>query len=126
LNLVQYDVMLQRYYPAAGAADTRVLVLGGRARWAIRRQAEPGSFRSNYHRGGQAEVAATGGEAGKLAEQAAAACGLGFAGVDIIASENGPLVLEVNGSPGFQAVEEAYDADVAGEIIRYCHGLLAN
>lgn len=126
LNLVQYDVMLQRYYPAAGGADLRVLVLGGQARWAIRRQAEPGSFRSNFHRGGQAEVATTSGAASRLAEQAAALCGLGFAGVDIIESGSGPLVLEVNGSPGFRAVEEAHSTDVASEIIYHCHGLLSN
>jgi ribosomal protein S6--L-glutamate ligase len=70
LNLVQYDVLLQRYYPAASGSDTRVLVLGGQARWAVERTSRPGGFRSNFHRGGTAVSCEITPEIARLAEEA--------------------------------------------------------
>jgi ribosomal protein S6--L-glutamate ligase len=119
LNFVQYDVLLQRYLPQAAESDLRVLVLGGRARWAMRRSSV-GGFRSNIHRGGTAVAvdfdSAAAARCAVVAEQAAAAFGLGLAGVDIVEGEQ-PLVLEVNSRPGFEMLEEVTGADIAGEIV---------
>jgi ribosomal protein S6--L-glutamate ligase len=119
LNLLQYDVLLQRYLPGAAQSDLRVLVLGGRARWAIRRSSSAGRFRSNFHRGGSVVPAEIDPEAGQLAERAAAAFDLGLAGVDIAEDEGRRYILEVNGSPGFEATEQAHGADIAGAILDY-------
>lgn len=117
MNLVQYDVMLQRYLPQAAAGDTRVLVLGGRARWAVRRESPPGGFRSNLHRGGTPSAHELSPELAMLAERAAAVFGLGLAGVDIADSDEGLMVMEVNASPGFNTIETVYGVDVAGAIL---------
>jgi len=119
MNLVQYDVMFQRFYPAASASDLRILVLHGAARWAIRRTSQSGRFRSNFHRGGTAEPAEPTAEQATLALRAAELLDLGFAGVDLIdGGEGRDLVLEVNGSPGFEAVDMACGADVAAEVLK--------
>lgn len=119
LNLVQYDVLLQRFYPEAGGSDTRVLVLGGQARWAVTRTSRPGGFRSNFHRGGTAVACEVTPESARLAEDAARLFCLGLAGVDLLQGPQGPLLLEVNGSPGFETIEQAHGVDVAGEILSY-------
>nr|MDQ3022905.1 30S ribosomal protein S6--L-glutamate ligase [bacterium] len=114
-------VLLQRYYQQAARGDIRVLVLGGEARWGVRRISAPGEFRSNIHRGGIGERIDLAGEFApyaRLAEQAAAVFGLGLAGVDLIEGDI-PRVLEINSSPGFEAPEELYGADIAGAIIDY-------
>lgn len=123
LNLVQYDVMLQRYYPAGARRDLRVLVLGGEPRWAVARRTPGGGFRSNLHRGGEAARAKPRKQTLELAARAAAVFELGLAGVDIIESKRGPLVLEVNASPGFQAIELVYEEDIAAEILKYAASL---
>ena len=117
LNLVAYDVMLQRYYPEAAQTDIRVLVLNGEARWAVRRTSSGGRFRSNFHRGGSAEKLELTTGLAELAVKAADAFELGFAGVDIIESEDSWLVLEVNASPGFETVDKVHNVDVAGEVL---------
>jgi ribosomal protein S6--L-glutamate ligase len=117
LNLVQYDVMLQRFYPAGAKSDLRVLVLGGQPRWAVRRHAPPGGFRANYHRGGRAEAIELVPRLAELACRAAACFELGLAGVDFIEQDGRALIMEVNGSPGFQTIEECHGVDVAGAII---------
>jgi ribosomal protein S6--L-glutamate ligase len=124
LNLLQYDAMLQRFHPGAAQADTRVLVLGGRARWAIRRSSADGRFRSNFHQGGSASAAELDSELAALAQQAAGAFGLGLAGVDIADDNGRRYVLEVNSSPGFEATEAAHGADIAGAILDYAASLL--
>ena len=124
MNLVQYDVMLQRCYPVARETDLRVLVIGGEPRWAVRRRAGDGAFRANFHRGGHAEPIALTPERYDLATRATECFGLGLAGVDLIETDDGLLVLEVNGSPGYQAVEEAHGADVAAAIISATRALL--
>jgi ribosomal protein S6--L-glutamate ligase len=119
LNLVQYDVLLQRFYPEAAGSDTRVLVLGGTARWAVQRKSRRGGFRSNFHRGGTAVACELTPEIARLAEEAAQLFNLGLAGVDLIRGPHGLLVLEVNSSPGFETIEHAHGADVAVEILSY-------
>ena len=117
LNLVQYDVLLQRYYPEAAQGDARVLVLSGKARWAVRRESPPGGFRSNLHRGGEPSALELTESLTSLAERGAAVFGLGLAGVDIVETGAGPIVMEVNASPGFNTIETVYGANVAGAIL---------
>ncbi|MFC0677118.1 30S ribosomal protein S6--L-glutamate ligase [Lysobacter korlensis] len=113
------NFLVQEFVAEAKGADLRCFVVGGKVVAAMRRQAPKGDFRSNLHRGGTAKgVKAT--EAEKdVAVRAAAALGLGIAGVDLIRSQRGPLVLEVNASPGLEGIENASGADVAGAIIRH-------
>ena len=86
---------------------------------AMRRQAPPGEFRSNLHRGGFGEPTELSPKERKLALKAASTLGLEIAGVDMLRSSHGPLVLEVNSSPGLEGIESASSEDVAREIIRY-------
>jgi ribosomal protein S6--L-glutamate ligase len=118
LNLLGYDAMLQRYLPGAAQSDLRVLVLGGEARWAIRRSSN-GRFRSNFHQGGSAAAAVIDHNLAELACSAAGAFGLGLAGVDIALNDGEAYILEVNSSPGFEATEAAHGVDIAGEILDY-------
>ncbi|MFS1165275.1 ATP-grasp domain-containing protein, partial [Aeromonas salmonicida] len=97
----------------------RCLVVNGKVVAAMRRQAQPGEFRSNLHRGGTAEAIKISPEERATAVQAAKIMGLDVAGVDILRSARGPLVLEVNSSPGLQGVEAASGKDVAGKIIEF-------
>ena len=111
--------LLQEFIAEAGGADLRCLVVGGEVVAAMRRQAPEGDFRANLHRGGVAEgVQATAAEA-DLAVRAARALGLGVAGVDLVASARGPLVLEVNASPGLEGIERSTGIDIAGRIIDF-------
>jgi len=119
MNLIQYDVLVQRYYPWAAQRDVRVLVLGGEARWAVERVSGGGRFRSNFHRGGQAGAVELPVEAVELAVRAAGVFRLGLAGVDLIESPGGLLVMEVNSSPGFETIETVHSVDVAAEILRF-------
>ncbi|MCH7471603.1 RimK family alpha-L-glutamate ligase [bacterium] len=119
MNLVQYDVLLQRYYPAGAERDLRVLVLGGKPRWAVRRTVAAGKFRSNFHRGGTAEAVDIDEKTRELAARAAGVFGLGLAGVDLIEDDGSIIVMEVNSSPGFQTIEQAHKNDVAGAILDY-------
>jgi ribosomal protein S6--L-glutamate ligase len=118
LNLVQYDVMLQRYYPQAQGRDLRVLVLGGEPRWTVERQAEDGAFRANYHRGGTATAVEPGAAVLETARRSAELFGLGLAGIDLIESADGYVVIEVNGSPGYATIEHEHGVDVAASIIQ--------
>lgn len=111
--------LVQEFIPEAKGADLRCFVVGGKVVAAMKRQAPKGDFRSNLHRGGSAR-----GAKATLAEQdaairAARVLGLGVAGVDLIRSNRGPLVLEVNASPGLEGIEDATGVDVAGAIVEY-------
>ncbi len=117
LNLIQYDGLLQRYYPAARELDLRVLVLGGRVLGAVKRVAGEDDFRSNFHRGGMLYKYELSPELEELAVKASAALGTHFAGVDIIETGSGPVVLEVNLSPGFEGFDKVYSADIAKEVL---------
>ena len=109
--------LVQEFVAEAKGADLRCFVVGDQVVASMRRQAPPGEFRSNLHRGGTAKaVQATRAER-EMAVRAASALGLQVAGVDLIRSQRGPLVLEVNASPGLEGIEEATGVDIAGGII---------
>ncbi len=122
------NILVQEYIAEAGGADLRCFVIGDRVVAAIERQGAPGEFRSNLHRGGSAAPAKLTPEERSTAVRAAQAMGLRIAGVDILRSNHGPLVMEVNSSPGLEGVERATNKDVAGLIVKYLekhakHGL---
>lgn len=109
--------LVQEFVAEAKGADLRCFVVGDEVVASMRRQAPVGEFRSNLHRGGTAKaVQATYAER-DVAVRAAAALGLQVAGVDLIRSRRGPLVLEVNASPGLEGIEDATGVDIAGRII---------
>ena len=112
-------VLVQEFVAEANGADIRAFVIGGRVVGAIRRQGLEGEFRSNLHRGGNAVAITLTSEEEQAAIEAARALGLKVAGVDMLPSDRGPLVLEVNSSPGLEGIETATGIDVAGEIIAY-------
>ena len=112
-------VLVQQFVGESRGRDLRVVVVGGRVIAAMERRAAPDEFRSNVHRGGRTEKATLTAELGRLAERAADVLGLGFAGVDLIVSRRGPLVLEVNSSPGLEGIERATGADIATPVIEH-------
>ena len=113
------NIMVQEYIKEAGGADIRCLVVGDKVVAAMKRQAQPGEFRSNLHRGGSASIIKITPSERKTAINAAKVMGLNVAGVDILRSERGPLVMEVNSSPGLEGIEKATEKDVAGMIIEF-------
>lgn len=116
---IDVNIMVQEYIAEAGGADVRCFVIGDRVVAAMRRQAQPGEFRSNLHRGGSAETTRISPAERRTAVGAARAMGLNMAGVDLIRSNHGPLVLEVNSSPGLEGIEKSTDIDVADLIIQF-------
>ncbi|WP_271679483.1 30S ribosomal protein S6--L-glutamate ligase [Thermomonas mangrovi] len=117
------NFLVQEFIAEARGADLRCFVVGDRVVAAMRRQAPKGEFRSNLHRGGTAKpVRITRAEAA-TAVRAARVLGLGVAGVDMLRSKRGPLVLEVNSSPGLEGIEAATGVDVAGCIVSHVVGL---
>ncbi|WP_416306465.1 30S ribosomal protein S6--L-glutamate ligase [Neptunicella sp. SCSIO 80796] len=113
------DIMVQEYIREAGGADIRCFVLGDKVVAAMKRQAKAGEFRSNLHRGGTATVVRLTPEERSTAVRAARTMGLNVAGVDILRSNHGPVVMEVNSSPGLEGIEAATGKDVAGKIIEF-------
>ncbi|MFN0003022.1 MAG: 30S ribosomal protein S6--L-glutamate ligase [Pseudohongiellaceae bacterium] len=113
------DFLVQEFIKEAGGSDIRCLVVGDKVIAAMQRTATKGEYRSNLHRGGKAEKIKLRPEERSLAVRAAAVMGLDLAGVDIIRSSHGPVVIEVNSSPGLQGIEQATGIDVAGKIIQY-------
>ena len=113
------NFIVQEFIGEAKGADLRCFVVGSRVVASMRRQAKAGEFRSNLHRGGTAKAADLSDEEREIAIRAARVMGLGVAGVDLLRSKRGPLVLEVNSSPGLEGIEGATGVDVAGEIIDY-------
>lgn len=112
-------ILVQEFIKEAGGADIRCLVVGGRVIAAMRRQARAGEFRSNLHRGAAADKVKLTPEERSTAVRAAKAMGLNVAGVDILRSNHGPVVIEVNSSPGLEGIEGATQVDVAGAVIRF-------
>lgn len=113
------NFLVQEFIAEAEGADIRCFVVGDSVVAAMRRQAPKGDFRSNLHRGGTAEAVAPSDDERAIAVRAAQVLGLGVAGVDLIRAQRGPLVLEVNSSPGLEGIEAATGVDVAGKIIEY-------
>ena len=116
---LEADILVQEFIKESSGTDIRALVVGNRVVAAMRRIAPDGEFRSNVHRGGKAEHVKLNPEEEKMAVVAAQVLGLRVAGVDLMRSNRGPLVLEVNSSPGLQGIETSSGVDVAGEIIRF-------
>ncbi|NVK63347.1 MAG: 30S ribosomal protein S6--L-glutamate ligase [Flavobacteriales bacterium] len=112
-------VIAQEFIKEAGGADIRAFVVDGQIVGAMKRQGKEGEFRSNLHRGGSASIIELTDEEERTALKAAKAMGLGVAGVDMLQSEKGPLVLEVNSSPGLEGIENATGRDIAKDIIKY-------
>lgn len=119
------NFLVQEFVAEAKGADLRCFVVGGRVVAAMRRQAPKGDFRSNLHRGGSAKGVRASEAEKDVAVRAAGALGLGVAGVDLIRSDRGPLVLEVNASPGLEGIESASGIDVAGAIVDHVAARLA-
>ncbi|GAA3930272.1 30S ribosomal protein S6--L-glutamate ligase [Litoribacillus peritrichatus] len=113
------NILVQEYIKEAGGADIRCLVIGDKVVAAMKRQAAPGEFRSNLHRGGSAELVKLSPAERKTAVDAAKTMGLGMCGVDILRANNGPVVMEVNSSPGLEGIEVSTGKDVAGMIFDY-------
>lgn len=111
--------LVQEFVAEAEGADLRCLVVGDRVVASMRRQAAAGDFRSNLHRGGSAEAVEASQDECEVAVRAAQAVGLHVAGVDLIRAQRGPLVLEVNASPGLEGIEAATGVDVAGEMLDF-------
>lgn len=112
-------ILAQEFIAEAGGMDIRCIVVGGRVVATMKRQGAKGEFRSNLHRGGNAAAIKITPEERATAVRAAKVMGLGVSGVDILRSNHGPVVMEVNSSPGLEGVEEATGVDVAGKIIEY-------
>lgn len=112
------NILVQEFIKEANGKDIRCFVIDGKVVAAIQREALPGEFRANIHLGGTASVIKATAEEKKIAIKAAKAMGLKVAGVDIIRSSKGPLLLEVNSSPGLEGIEGATNKDIAGEMIR--------
>lgn len=113
------NIMVQEYIKEAGGADIRCFVIGDKVIAAMKRQAGEGEFRSNLHRGGTASLVRITPEERKTAVAAAKIMGLNVAGVDLLRSSRGPLVMEVNSSPGLEGIEAATGKDVAGMIVEF-------
>lgn len=118
-NGLQARVIVQEFIKEAGGADLRAFVVDGVVVGAMKRQGKEGEFRSNLHRGGSADIIQLTDEEENAALRAAKAMGLGIAGVDMLQSARGPLILEVNSSPGLEGIETATGKDIAAQIIKY-------
>ncbi len=113
------NILVQEYIKEAGGMDIRCFVIGDKVIASMKRQGAPGEFRSNLHRGGSASKIKLTPEERSTAVRAAKAMGLRIAGVDILRSNHGPVVMEVNSSPGLEGIEKATSVDVAGKIIEF-------
>ncbi len=113
------NFMVQEFIKEAGGADLRLFVIGEKVVASMMRQGKEGEFRSNLHRGGTAEMVKLTPEERSTAVRAAQILGLNVAGVDMLRSNHGPVIMEVNSSPGLEGIEKASGKDVAGMIIEF-------
>ena len=113
------NILVQEFIKEAGGMDIRCLVVGDKVVAAMKRQGAEGDFRSNLHRGGSADTIKITPEERSTAVRSAKAMGLNVAGVDLLRSNHGPVVMEVNSSPGLEGIEAATRKDVAGMIIEF-------
>src|SRR5690606_29142049 len=111
------NILVQEFIKEAGGTDIRALVVGEKVIAAMQRTGPEGEFRSNLHRGGSAKSIKITPEERSTAVRAAKAMGLNVAGVDLLRSNHGPVIMEVNSSPGLEGVETATGIDVAGKLI---------
>jgi ribosomal protein S6--L-glutamate ligase len=113
------NILVQEFVKESQGADIRAFVVDGKVVGAMKRQGKEGEFRSNLHRGGEGKIIRLSRDEKAAALKAASALGLAIAGVDLLQSARGPLILEVNSSPGLQGIESATGIDIAGHIIKY-------
>jgi len=113
------NILVQEFIKEAEGADIRCVVIGGKVVAAMKRQAAKGEFRSNLHRGGSSQQVKISSDERAVAISAAKAMGLNLAGVDLLRSNHGPVVMEVNSSPGLEGIEQSSKKDVAGMIIEF-------
>ena len=113
------DILVQEFIKESNGSDIRCLVIGDKVVASMKRQGPPGEFRSNLHCGGSAEPVKITKDERKTAIAAAKALGLHVAGVDLLRSARGPLIMEVNSSPGLEGIEKSTGKDIAGMIIDY-------
>jgi ribosomal protein S6--L-glutamate ligase len=118
-------ILVQEFIKEAGGADIRCFVVGDKIVAAMKRQGKEGEFRSNLHRGGSASLIRITPEERATATRAATTMGLNVAGVDLLRSNHGPVVMEVNSSPGLEGIENATQKDIAGMIITYIEKRIA-
>ncbi len=116
---LKVNILVQEFIQEAECSDIRCFVVGGKVVASMKRQAKPGEFRSNLHRGGTSSQIKITPEERKAAVRAARIMGLNVAGVDILRSKQGPLILEVNSSPGLKGIETTTGIDVASKIIDF-------
>ncbi len=116
---MEVNLLVQEFIEEAGGADIRAFVVDGEVVGAMKRQGAEGDFRSNLHQGGSATAYKLNRKEKKTAIDAAKAMGLGVCGVDMIPSKRGPLVMEVNSSPGLEGIEKSTGIDIAGKIMDY-------
>lgn len=113
------NILVQEFIKEAGGTDIRAIVIGGKVVAAMKRTGAAGDFRSNLHRGGTAEVIKLSPEERLTAIRSAKAMGLNVCGVDMLRANHGPVVMEVNSSPGLEGVEAATGLDIASKVIEY-------
>ncbi|MGJ8537163.1 MAG: 30S ribosomal protein S6--L-glutamate ligase [Parasphingopyxis sp.] len=113
------NILVQEFIKEAGSSDIRIFVVGGKVVAAMMRTGAEGDFRSNLHRGGTAKMVKITPEERSTAVRAAKVMGLNVAGVDILRANHGPVIMEVNSSPGLEGIENATGKDVAGMIIEF-------
>ena len=113
------NILVQEFIKEAGGADIRTIVVGGKVIASMMRQGGEGEFRSNLHRGGSTHKVKLTPEERSTAVRAAKAMGLNVAGVDLLRANHGPVVMEVNSSPGLEGIEASSGVDVAGQIIEF-------
>lgn len=113
------NILVQEFIKEAGGTDIRAIVIGGKVVAAMKRTGAAGDFRSNLHRGGTAEIIKLTAKERTTAIKSAKAMGLNVCGVDMLRAERGPVVMEVNSSPGLEGVEKATGLDIAGMIISH-------
>lgn len=120
------NMLIQEYVKEAKAADIRAFIVGGEVIGAMKRQGAKGEFRSNIHRGGTAIPIKLSKEEELTAINSAKVLGLNIAGVDMLQSDRGPLIMEVNSSPGLEGIENATGIDIAGKIVEFIEKNVGN
>lgn len=113
------NILMQEFIKEAGGTDIRAIVVGGKVVAAMKRTGAEGEFRSNLHRGGSAQLVKLSAEERATAVRAAKTMGLNACGVDMLRANHGPVIMEVNSSPGLEGVEKATGLDIAGMMIEY-------
>lgn len=123
---LDYVMILQKYYRESKGEDVRAFVLGNKVIAALHRKARSDEFRSNLHRGGTGQLIQLKKREEQTVLKAVRVVGLEYAGVDLLRTNDGVQILEVNASPGFQGIEAVSELDIAGEIVKYCEKTHSN